>query len=90
MEKTIPELIQELDDDDEFVREEAFGFLEIRAEESFEHLMDVLSSKGVNKNIKKSSAKLLGIIGNEKAMLLTLDNELAARVFVDPFPAQAN
>lgn len=68
MEKTIQELIQDLNDDDEFVKEEAFGLLEIKAEESFEHLMEVLSSKGINKNIKKSAAKLLGIIGDEGAI----------------------
>ena len=32
----------------------------------------------------------LRLIGDDTGMLLTLDNELAARVFVDPFPAQAN
>ena len=32
----------------------------------------------------------LRLIGDNKGMLLTLDNELAARVFVDPFPATAN
>ena len=32
----------------------------------------------------------LRLIGDDKAMLLTLDNELAARVFVDPFPAKIN
>ena len=32
----------------------------------------------------------LRLIGDNKGLLLTLDNELAARVFVDPFPANAN
>jgi len=32
----------------------------------------------------------LRLIGDDKAMLLTLDNELAARMFVDPFPAKIN
>lgn len=68
MEKTIKELIQDLNDDDEFVREEAFGLLEIRSEESFEPLIEVLSEKSTNKNIKQSSAKLLGVIGNEQAI----------------------
>jgi len=31
----------------------------------------------------------LNLIGDNKAMLLALDNELGARVFVNPFPAQA-
>ena len=32
----------------------------------------------------------LRLIGDHKAALITLDNELAARVFVNPFPAAAN
>jgi len=32
----------------------------------------------------------LNLIGDNKGLLLTLDNELAARVFVNPFPANAN
>ena len=68
MEKTIQELIQDLNNDDEFVQEEAFGLLEIRSEESFEPLIEALSTKGVNKNIKQYSAKLLGIIGNDQAI----------------------
>jgi len=74
MEKTIQELIQDLNDDDEFVQEEAFGLLEIRAEESLEPLIEALSSKGINKDIKKSSAKLLGIIGDEKAIECLIDS----------------
>jgi len=31
----------------------------------------------------------LRLIGDNKGLLLTLDNELAARVFVNPFPAKA-
>jgi len=31
----------------------------------------------------------LQLIGDNKGLLLTLDNELAARVFVNPFPAKA-
>ena len=68
MEKTIEELIQDLNDDDEFVQEEAFGLLEIRAEESLEPLIEALSTKGINKTIKQFSAKLLGFIGNEQAI----------------------
>ena len=66
--KTIQELIQDLNDDDEFVQEEALGLLEIRAEESLEPLIEALSTDGINKNVKQSSAKLLGIIGNEQAI----------------------
>ncbi|RBQ24596.1 HEAT repeat-containing taxis proteinF [Candidatus Methanobinarius endosymbioticus] len=68
MKRTIQELIQDLNDVDEFVQEEAFGILELRAEESFEPLLEVLSTKGINKDIKQSSVKLLGIIGNDKAI----------------------
>jgi ferritin len=32
----------------------------------------------------------LRLVGDNKGALLTLDNELAARVFVNPFPAKAN
>ena len=32
----------------------------------------------------------LQLIGDNKGLLLTLDNEFAARVFVHPFPAKAN
>ena len=32
----------------------------------------------------------LRLIGDNKGLLLTLDTELAARVFVNPFPAKAN
>ena len=32
----------------------------------------------------------LRMIGDNKGLLLTLDSELAARVFVNPFPAKAN
>jgi len=32
----------------------------------------------------------LKLIGDNKGLLLGLDNELAARVFVNPFPAEAN
>ncbi|MCL2488573.1 MAG: ferritin, partial [Oscillospiraceae bacterium] len=32
----------------------------------------------------------LRLIGDNKGMLLTLDNEFAARVFVNPFPAKTN
>ncbi|MBZ9570720.1 HEAT repeat domain-containing protein [Methanobrevibacter sp. TMH8] len=68
MEKSIQELIQDLNDDDEFVQEEAFGLLEIRSEESLEPLIEVLSTKGTTKNVKEFSARLLGVIGDEKAI----------------------
>jgi len=82
MEKTIQELIQDLNDDDEFVQEEAFGLLEIRAEESLEPLIEALSTESINKNIKQSSARLLGIIGNEKAIGCLIDNLRDSNKFV--------
>ena len=82
MEKTIQELIHDLNDDDEFVQEEAFGLLEIRAEESLEPLIEALSTESTNKNIKQSSARLLGIIGNENAIDCLIDNLRDSNKFV--------
>ncbi|MCL2522033.1 MAG: ferritin [Erysipelotrichales bacterium] len=47
----------------------------------------------VNEQVEEeaSASDILGkleLIGDNKAMLLTLDNELATRVFVNPFPAK--
>ena len=49
----------------------------------------------VNEQVEEESniTKILDkfqLLGNDKGMLLTLDNEFAARVFVNPFPAKAN
>ena len=68
MEKTIADLIEDLDDDDEFVREEAFAFLELKAKEAFHHLVEALSSKRSNKNAKQYIAKLLGVINDERTI----------------------
>ncbi|MDR2967150.1 MAG: HEAT repeat domain-containing protein [Methanobacteriaceae archaeon] len=66
MKKDIQDLIEDLKDDDEFVVEEARGTLEIRADESFEYLVEALT--GTHKKIKMNSAKVLGFIANEKAI----------------------
>lgn len=68
MEKDIPDLIEDLKDDDEFVQEEACGILEMRGDESFEYLVEALKNKKSHKKIKICSAKILGSLGNEKAI----------------------
>lgn len=68
MEKTIDELIESLKSDDEFIREESCAILEARSNESVEPLINALNSKKSNKQIKIYSAKILGIIGNDKAI----------------------
>lgn len=66
MEKGINELIEDLGNNDEFVVEEAVGLLEMKAEESFDALVEALSSR--NKNIRLNAAKILGFIGNSDAI----------------------
>jgi len=68
MEKSIEELIKDLNNDDEFVQEEAIGDLEIRANESTDPLIEVLMNKKSPKNVKINAANVLGAIGNEKAI----------------------
>lgn len=68
MEKDIPDLIEDLNDDDEFVQEEACGILEMRADESFQYLVDALKNKKSHKKVKICSAKILGSIGDAKAI----------------------
>jgi len=84
MEKDIPNLIEDLKDDDEFVQEEACGILEMRSDESFKYLIEALKNKKSNKKIKIGSAKILGAICNDKAidpLIATLrdDNKLVRR-----------
>lgn len=66
MSKTIDDLIQDLKDTDDFVREETFAALEMRAEESLDSLIEALNNG--NKNIKMGAAKVLGFIGDPKAI----------------------
>jgi len=49
----------------------------------------------VNEQVEEESGATealdkLSLIGDNNGLLLTFDNELAARVFVNPFPTQAN
>ncbi len=66
MDKTIEELIQDLNDDDEFIVEEASGLLEMKADESIDPLISALSNR--KKNIRLNSAKILGLINDSKAI----------------------
>lgn len=66
MEKSINELVNDLGDKDDFVVEEAVGLLEMKAEESFDALVEALSNR--NKNIRLNAAKILGFIGNSAAI----------------------
>ena len=54
MERTIDELIELLNDKDDFVVEDAMGELEIRAEESVDPLISALSHR--KKNIRLHAA----------------------------------
>jgi len=66
MEKSIDELILDLKDEDDFVREEAIGLLEMKGEESVEPLIAALSDR--NKNIKIGAANILAAIGDTRAI----------------------
>ncbi|MCC7554474.1 MAG: HEAT repeat domain-containing protein [Methanobacteriaceae archaeon] len=82
MEKSIDELIEDLNDDDEFVVEEAKGLLEMRCEESTDPLINALKHK--NKNIRLNSANVLGNINDTKTIdhlikLLYDNNKLVRR-----------
>ena len=68
MDKDIPDLIEDLKNDDEFVQEEACGMLEMRADESFKPLVEALQSKKSHKKIKIYSARILGAIGSDEAI----------------------
>lgn len=62
----IDELIEKLNDKDDFVVEDAIGALELKGEEAVDPLIDALSSR--KKNIRLHAASLLGAIGDEKAI----------------------
>ena len=66
MEETINELIELLNDKDDFVVEDAMGQLELKGQEALDPLIDALSSR--KKNIRMHAATLLGAIGNPKAI----------------------
>ncbi|KZX17136.1 putative phycocyanin operon protein Z [Methanobrevibacter cuticularis] len=67
MEKSIEEIIKDLEDEDEFTQEEACALLESNAKESLEPLIEALLTNR-NKNVKISAAKILGLIGDERAI----------------------
>ncbi len=82
MSKSVEELIEDLNNQDEFVVEEAVGELELMGDESVDALMSALSHR--KKNIRLNAAKILGIISNPKSidvLILTLrdNNKLVRR-----------
>lgn len=66
MEKSIEELILDLKNDDDFVKEEAKGLLELKGEEAIDPLINALSNR--NKNIKIEVISILGMMKAEKAI----------------------
>ena len=90
MSKSVEELIEDLNDQDEFVVEAAAGELEMMGEESVDALMSALSHR--KKNIRLNAAKILGAISNPKsidALILTLREASTAlsrmgQIAVDP------
>ena len=66
MERSIDELIELLNDKDDFVVEDVIGELELRSDEALDPLIDALSSR--KKQIRLNAATLLGAIGDPKAI----------------------
>ncbi len=66
MESTIEELIELLNDKDDFVVEDAVGQLELKGADALDALIDALSHR--KKNVRLHVATLLGAINNEKAI----------------------
>lgn len=62
----IDELIEKLNDEDEFVVEDAIGALELKGEEAVEPLIGALSHR--KKNIRLHAASLLGALQDERAI----------------------
>ena len=78
----IDELIEKLNDNDDFVVEDAMGALELKGEEAVDPLISALSHR--KKNIRLHAATLLGSINDPKAikpLILTLsdNNKLVRR-----------
>ncbi|MDR2830004.1 MAG: HEAT repeat domain-containing protein [Methanobrevibacter sp.] len=76
MAKNINELISDLDNDNEFIQEESKTLLEKKGAEAVEPLVDALLNNK-NKDIKILAAKILGNIGDKKAinpLIATLSN----------------
>ena len=66
MESSIDELIELLNDKDDFVVEDAKGQLELKGEEAVCPLIEAVSSR--KKNIRVNAATLLGAINDERAI----------------------
>lgn len=66
MESTIEELIELLNDKDDYVVEDVIGQLELKGADALEPLMDALSHR--KKNVRLHAATLLGVINDEKAI----------------------
>ena len=66
MEKSIDELILDLKDEDDFVKEEAIGSLELKGEEAVEPLIEALDQR--NKDIKLGAIEVLKAIGDTRAI----------------------
>ena len=71
MERSIDELIELLNDKDDFVVEDVVGELELRADESLDPLIEALSHR--KKNVRLHAATLLGAIGDPKAIPALID-----------------
>lgn len=63
MEKTIEELIEQLNDGDEFVVEDAIANLQMRSDESFDLLLEALKNR--KKNIRLNAIKVLAMSDND-------------------------
>ena len=66
MEKSIDDLILDLKDSDDFVKEEAIGLLELKGEEAVEPLIEALGDR--NKDIKIGATQVLNAIGDKRAI----------------------
>ena len=66
MERSIDELIELLNDKDDFVVQDVAGELELRADESLDPLIDALSHR--KKQVRLNAATILGAIGDPKAI----------------------
>ena len=66
MERSIDELIELLNDKDDFVVEDVIGELELRKDEALDPLIDALSHR--KKNVRLHAATLLGAINDPKAI----------------------
>ncbi len=78
----IDELIEKLNDKDDFIVEDAIGALELKGEEAVDPLISALSHR--KKNVRLHAASLLGALNDEKAikpLILTLrdNNKLVRR-----------